>query len=1418
MEKFKKLSLVLALAIVLQILMPVNYAFAEEFGEERIKEASLEVRINGEGPGAGGNFTDIPNDADISIGFRFDFKAEVDPENPETTDYYYYDAGDYFEFDLPKEIQFSGQPAEGWPLNDDDGEIYARVTVTESTDKSVARLTFVKEVPNDNLFAQFTLDGKFVNIDEDDGTIVTIDIGYGADEIRIGVNPPVVEPVSIDLNKTSELDLENNKIKWTLIVSPDQGKEAKDVIITDYFNTSENQVFAADSFKVENSGQEDVTDLDGFALSADKFVYTFPGPISEPHTITYETDISASLFSESSTTKTIKYVNEAEGTAKDFGPVRKSDEQSINWIAKSGEAQTGDNLGRIKWTVIIRNEDGFLKGKTGVQIVDTITGNHEFDDSYPVQIKLNNDSIRTAGKGTDTGYGAYNTSGKTLTYTFNPTHINTNFTSAVLTYYTKITDGGDSNAQGTYGNSAKLIIPGVSNNPSDGSSIGIGNGIIQKSVGGTHDYAEGLKIDWTIYLNKNNQSGISNVTIVDTIPNGLKYVEGSFKYDGNSAVPQVDENEDGTARLSYLISGSITGLKKITYQTEVKADYPGLITNDSVSFENGAKLTGTGITGTPGHKVSTSVKNTVITKTVDSDYNYDTRKLSWKITINENKLPLEGVVVTDIIPEGMVFLRDSFEFDGNPLQEADETKLREGTANEGKNTTFIFELGDTSASHTITFETMVTEEYLLENLNKKNGLTFNNISELTSGGKEATANAGETIENDLVRKEGVRTGFDLVKWYVPININKIDLGPIELSDEFQSELSLDLDSVRLYELNAGDDGNYKDGDGYLYTLPKANLASDTDKYEISYVNNVFTFKFKEEVGKTAYVLEFTTFVNATKPVVIRNEIKLEGITVLNNPSNNIGTIDVNSWSGSAGSTPASLTIYKVDENDEALEGAVFELSNSRGSTFLPATPEEGTYVYEPLNLSRYFIKEITAPAGYLKYDHNAAGEDSRGIQISVNHSAGIEYYFKNKKAEAEVVLIKKSTTGMKLSGAEFTLYEEDGETIFEDRQPVMSDNEGRVVFSGIPVGNYIIKETKIPEGYIALGDGLSVSVGINDDNTAMMVVIDNEEANEDYTVYNRLVTDKVMVIKADTSRAGLDGAEFGIYDKDNEIIDRAYSGENGIVQFDNIAEGEYAIKEITAPDGYIKSDAVIYVSVVENNEELEIKYGTSEGLYDLETAPEFENKSIDIEFIKQNKNKRPLKGAEFTLYEEDGETVFESRKPVRSGDEGKVLFTIIPEGTYVIKETRAPSGYRQLRKDILVVVELDADGQPVITFSYSDQSEVLRGDNDELIVINERRPSGGGIEPEPEPEPTEPDPAEPEPTGPVEVPGDTEIEDPNMPEGWDELDDPNVPADTTAPPSLPDTGNILNSWMLAVIGFIFILTGIVLFNRRSIRN
>ena len=48
--------------------------------------------------------------------------------------------------------------------------------------------------------------------------------------------------------------------------------------------------------------------------------------------------------------------------------------------------------------------------------------------------------------------------------------------------------------------------------------------------------------------------------------------------------------------------------------------------------------------------------------------------------------------------------------------------------------------------------------------------------------------------------------------------------------------------------------------------------------------------------------------------------------------------------------------------------------------------------------------------------------------------------------------------------------------------------------------------------------------------------------------------------------------------------------------------------------------------------------------------------------------------------------------------------------------------------------------------------------------------------------------------------------------GWETIEDPDVPGDTT----LPDTGSLLNTWILTVIGLIFMLTGIVLYGKRRI--
>jgi hypothetical protein len=61
-----------------------------------------------------------------------------------------------------------------------------------------------------------------------------------------------------------------------------------------------------------------------------------------------------------------------------------------------------------------------------------------------------------------------------------------------------------------------------------------------------------------------------------------------------------------------------------------------------------------------------------------------------------------------------------------------------------------------------------------------------------------------------------------------------------------------------------------------------------------------------------------------------------------------------------------------------------------------------------------------------------------------------------------------------------------------------------------------------------------------------------------------------------------------------------------------------------------------------------------------------------VEIVKTDGAGVPLAGAEFTLFAMDGTTVI--RKGV-TGTDGKVRLKVIPEGTFILRETTAPAGY-----------------------------------------------------------------------------------------------------------------------------------------------
>ncbi|HCX60911.1 MAG TPA: hypothetical protein DHU59_00590 [Clostridiales bacterium] len=54
-----------------------------------------------------------------------------------------------------------------------------------------------------------------------------------------------------------------------------------------------------------------------------------------------------------------------------------------------------------------------------------------------------------------------------------------------------------------------------------------------------------------------------------------------------------------------------------------------------------------------------------------------------------------------------------------------------------------------------------------------------------------------------------------------------------------------------------------------------------------------------------------------------------------------------------------------------------------------------------------------------------------------------------------------------------------------------------------------------------------------------------------------------------------------------------------------------------------------------------------------------------------------------------------------------------------------------------------------------------------------------------------------------------------MPLGWEEIDDPDVPRDVL---ELPDTGSLLNTWLMITIGLMLIFAGMFLFRTKLTNN
>ncbi|MEE0992506.1 MAG: SpaA isopeptide-forming pilin-related protein [Bacteroidales bacterium] len=394
----------------------------------------------------------------------------------------------------------------------------------------------------------------------------------------------------------------------------------------------------------------------------------------------------------------------------------------------------------------------------------------------------------------------------------------------------------------------------------------------------------------------------------------------------------------------------------------------------------------------------------------------------------------------------------------------------------------------------------------------------------------------------------------------------------------------------------------------------------------------------------------------------------------------------------------NVKIVKADSenSDTRLSGAVFALYNdANGNGKYDAQTDKyigdftetstGTYEYRELRYGSYLVKETKAPKGFLlDNEYHPFSIVYNDITVAAfNDDSGL-FTDTPIKGSVKVIKVDSENHQSRLSGAEFTVYKDvnnngvyDADTdIIADK--VSSDQNGEYVVGDLRYGNYFIKETKAPEGFLVDSNYYNFSIV---DNGKTITVSNCDEG----LFENKPIKGSLEVKKVDSeTREKLKGAEFtaykdidndGIYDKSVDIEIGKLTENDGVYVLSGLRYGKYFVRETKAPEGFLLDASVYPFNITED--------GKVVNVYNFENEC-FANAPIkgSVRITKvDSKTGDLLTGAEFTLYEDvDSNGKYDAQTDIKLGilDEtstGVYEYGNLRYGRYFVKETKAPEGF-----------------------------------------------------------------------------------------------------------------------------------------------
>ena len=371
--------------------------------------------------------------------------------------------------------------------------------------------------------------------------------------------------------------------------------------------------------------------------------------------------------------------------------------------------------------------------------------------------------------------------------------------------------------------------------------------------------------------------------------------------------------------------------------------------------------------------------------------------------------------------------------------------------------------------------------------------------------------------------------------------------------------------------------------------------------------------------------------------------------------------------------PIVVSISKVDiTNGEELPGATLSILDQDGNVVeldgekLTWVSTNEPHVIKMLPAGDYILREEIAPAGYV-----VANE----IKFTVTDTGDVQKVVMKDELTERFISKVSSLTGKALAGAELAIYNADGTELAKDVKGntyTFTSEEEAVQITGLPFGEYILRELKAPAGYATAAD---VKFTVSEETQSQTVVMTDEPI-------------VVSISKVDiTNGEELPGATLSILDKDGKVVELdgekltwVSTNEPHVIQM--LPAGEYVLREEIAPAGYVVANEIEF-TVKDTGEVQKV-------VMKDELTERFISKLSSV-------TGKPLAGAKLAIYNADGKSLAKDVKGntyTFDSEEEAVRITGLPFGEYILRELEAPAGYAKA-EDVKFTVSEETQSQTV---------------------------------------------------------------------------------------------------------------------------